>query len=113
MSDTATITDARIGFVRAKPFDPLPPPEAASGAVRWIRQNLFSSVTNVILTVCCVGMIAWLLPPLIEFFLVDAVWDGRAISDSALTSRIKSARKALGDDTWNTWTKLVAAARVA
>ena len=30
--------------------------------------------------------------------LVDAVWDGRAISDSALTSRIKSARKALGDD---------------
>ena len=30
--------------------------------------------------------------------LVDAVWNGRAISDSALTSRIKSARKALGDD---------------
>ncbi len=30
--------------------------------------------------------------------LIDAVWEGRAISDSALTSRIKSARKALGDD---------------
>lgn len=30
--------------------------------------------------------------------LVEKIWDGRAISDSALTSRIKSARQALGDD---------------
>lgn len=30
--------------------------------------------------------------------LIDAIWEGRAISDSALSSRIKSARKALGDD---------------
>ena len=30
--------------------------------------------------------------------LVDAVWGGRFISDSALSSRIKSARAALGDD---------------
>jgi DNA-binding winged helix-turn-helix (wHTH) protein/pimeloyl-ACP methyl ester carboxylesterase len=30
--------------------------------------------------------------------LVDQIWDGRAISDDAITSRIKSARKAIGDD---------------
>ena len=30
--------------------------------------------------------------------LIDNIWDGRAISDSALSSRIKSARQALGDD---------------
>lgn len=30
--------------------------------------------------------------------LVQAVWDGRAVSDSAISSRIKSARKLLGDD---------------
>ena len=30
--------------------------------------------------------------------LVDRIWDGRAISDDAITSRIKSARKAIGDD---------------
>ena len=29
MSDTATITDARLAFVRDKPFDPLPPPLTA------------------------------------------------------------------------------------
>ncbi|TGD74354.1 transcriptional regulator [Mangrovimicrobium sediminis] len=30
--------------------------------------------------------------------ILDRVWDGRVVSDSALTSRIKSARRVLGDD---------------
>ncbi len=30
--------------------------------------------------------------------LIDAVWDGRAISDSALNARINAARKAVGDN---------------
>lgn len=30
--------------------------------------------------------------------IIEKVWDGRFVSESALTSRIKSARKALGDD---------------
>lgn len=30
--------------------------------------------------------------------LIEKIWEGRAVSDSALTSRIKSARQALGDD---------------
>jgi TolB-like protein/Flp pilus assembly protein TadD len=30
--------------------------------------------------------------------IFEIVWDGRVVSDSALSSRIKSARKALGDD---------------
>ncbi|MGE0701605.1 MAG: transcriptional regulator, partial [Hyphomicrobiaceae bacterium] len=30
--------------------------------------------------------------------LVEAVWDGRAISDSSITSRINGARKAVSDD---------------
>jgi len=30
--------------------------------------------------------------------IVEKVWDGRIVSDSAITSRIKSARRALGDD---------------
>jgi TolB-like protein len=30
--------------------------------------------------------------------IIEKIWDGRIVSESALTSRIKSARKALGDD---------------
>ena len=85
MSDTATITDARLAFVREKPFAPLPPPVAEAGAIGWLRRNLFSSVTNIILTVCCIATIAWLLPPLIDFMLIDAVWDGSGRADCVAT----------------------------
>src|SRR5262245_391498 len=30
--------------------------------------------------------------------IVEKVWDGRIVSEAAVTSRVKSARKALGDD---------------
>src|ERR1700680_2905485 len=30
--------------------------------------------------------------------LIEKVWDGRIVSDAALASRVKSARRALGDD---------------
>lgn len=30
--------------------------------------------------------------------IIEKVWDGRAVSDAALASRVKSARRALGDD---------------
>src|SRR5436190_11685155 len=30
--------------------------------------------------------------------LIEEIWDGRIVSDSALSSRVKSARQALGDD---------------
>src|ERR1700704_4087180 len=30
--------------------------------------------------------------------IIEKVWDGRIVSDAAVTSRVKSARQALGDD---------------
>src|SRR5262245_4646675 len=30
--------------------------------------------------------------------IIEKVWDGRPVSDSAIASRVKSARQALGDD---------------
>ena len=85
MSDTATITDARLAFVRTKPFDPLPPPVVYSGAIGWARQNLFSSVLNILLTLLCVLAIAWLGPPLLNFLVIDAVWQGTGRADCLAT----------------------------
>jgi general L-amino acid transport system permease protein len=81
MSDTAAITDARLAFIREKPFDPLPPPIIQSGAIGWLRENLFSSVFNIVLTLVCVALIVWLVPPLVKFLIVDAVWDGASRAD--------------------------------
>jgi len=76
MSDTATMSDAGMAFVRAKPFDPLPPPLATSGVIGWSRQNLFSSAFNIALTIVCVLLVIWIVPPLVKFLVIDAVWHG-------------------------------------
>jgi general L-amino acid transport system permease protein len=51
-----------------------PPPPAAAGLFGWLRTNLFSSVSNTILTVVAVGLLAVTVPPVIRWALVDAVW---------------------------------------
>jgi general L-amino acid transport system permease protein len=81
MSDTATMTDARIAYVRVKPFDPLPPPLATSGAIGWLRTNLFSGWLNIGLTLLSVALLVWIVPPLLKFMIIDAVWDGAGRAD--------------------------------
>jgi general L-amino acid transport system permease protein len=81
MSDTATITDARMAYVRVKPFEPLPPPLARSGAIGWLRDNLLSGWLNIALTVLCVALLVWITPPLVKFLIIDAVWDGASRED--------------------------------
>jgi general L-amino acid transport system permease protein len=68
-------------FVRARPFEPLPPPLKHSGAVGWLRQNLFSSVFNIVLTLVCTLLLIWVVPPLVKFLIIDAVWDGASRVD--------------------------------
>src|ERR1700741_686580 len=80
MGDTAPITDAAT-FVRAKALLPMPPPYAASGALGWLRANLFSRPLDIVLTVLCILLIVWIAPPLIKFLLIDAVWDGASRAD--------------------------------
>jgi len=53
-----------------------PPPPAGAGLAPWLRANLFSSPVNIALTLLCIVFIAWAVPSLIKFFLLDAVWSG-------------------------------------
>src|SRR5271169_895493 len=50
------------------------PPPAAAGLFGWLRANLFSSVSNTILTVVAAALLAVTVPPVIRWALVDAVW---------------------------------------
>jgi general L-amino acid transport system permease protein len=79
------MTDAKLmegpAFVRAKPLAPLPPPLTEAGAIGWLRKNLFSGVLNIVLTIVCALLIAWIVPPLVKFLLIDAVWDGSSRAD--------------------------------
>jgi general L-amino acid transport system permease protein len=65
-----------IAFVRHTPDAALPPPLAASGAIGWLRANLLSSPFNIALTLLCGLLVVWLVPALVKFLLLDAVWTG-------------------------------------
>jgi general L-amino acid transport system permease protein len=72
----SAIGDQPFLYVRRAPADRLPPPAARAGALGWLRTNLFSSPANMALTLVCVLLIVWAVPPLLRFFLIDAIWSG-------------------------------------
>ena len=51
-----------------------PPPVHTAGLVGWLRANLFSSVFNTILTLLCVALLAMVIPPVVRWALIDAIW---------------------------------------
>ena len=63
-------------FVRKELIAAVPPPLMASGVVLWLRQRLFASVFNSVLTVVSIAVLGALLWPTIRFLLIDAVWSG-------------------------------------
>src|SRR5271165_5149370 len=77
-------------YLRTAPAPALPPPILRAGAIGWLRANLFSSPGNVALTLMCLAFIAWLVPPLLRFFIVDAIWSG-ADRDACLASATNSS----------------------
>ncbi len=63
-------------YLRTVPAQRLPPPPARAGAIGWLRANLLSSPGNIALTAICVVSVCWVVPQLLRFFLLDAVWSG-------------------------------------
>ncbi len=72
----SAIGDEQPSYLRLLPAEVLPPPIVRAGILGWLRANLFSSPINIALTLICVLFIVWAVPPLVRFFLIDAVWSG-------------------------------------
>jgi len=66
-----------VSFVRHEPIPPSPPPIAQTGAIKWVRENLFSNVTNSVLTILSIYFVAKLV-------LASApwIWNGVWTTDS-------------------------------
>ena len=68
-------------FVRRELIAPLPPPLATRGVFGFARQRLFGGVLNTALTLLSVLLLIVVLPPLLRFLIIDAVWDGASRVD--------------------------------
>jgi general L-amino acid transport system permease protein len=65
-----------LAFVRRSTIAPRPPPATMTGALGWLRENLLSSAFNIVLTILIVLLLAWAIPEIVKFLVVDAVWIG-------------------------------------
>ena len=72
----AELAVAEMHFVRQAQIAPQPPPARMTGAVGWVRANLLSTPFNIVLTILIVLLLAWLIPALLRFLIIDAVWSG-------------------------------------
>lgn len=63
-------------FVRRDFLEAEPPPPSLGGFPGWARANLFSSPLNVLITLFMLVIVVWLVPPLIRWAFIDAVWTG-------------------------------------
>jgi len=70
-----------IAFVRRELIAPLPPPLATRGMLGFARQRLFGGVLNTTLTLLSLLLLIVVLPPLLRFLIIDAVWDGASRVD--------------------------------
>src|SRR5690242_16312648 len=71
MEDTAVPV-----FVRGAMAEPMPAPITSTGWIGWLRQRLFGSVFDTILTLAALYLLWLILRPLVQFLFIDAVWTG-------------------------------------
>jgi general L-amino acid transport system permease protein len=62
--------------IRTEEAPLLAAPISTTGVIGWMRQNLFSSIGNTILTVIGILIAYSLIAPFIQFAIIDAVWTG-------------------------------------
>jgi general L-amino acid transport system permease protein len=71
----------QFAYFRLEEEPTMAPPRNETGAVGWLRSNLFSNITNSILTIIGIVLIVWIVPPLIDWAFIHAVWVGNGRED--------------------------------
>jgi len=57
-------------------YPSLPPPTRTTGPIGWVRQNLLSTPSNVLLTVLSIALLVYILPGFLNWAIFDATWHG-------------------------------------
>ena len=73
--ETANLTIAPTQLLAAKP------PAEPGGIIGWARRSLFDGWFNTLLTLFSLYLLWLLVPPLVKFLIIDAVWDGAGRDD--------------------------------
>jgi len=68
-----------LAFVRDKTLDQMPPPDDVRlGLIQRLARTYFGTPGNAVTTIVCLVVLAWLLPPILNWALLKATWSGNA-----------------------------------
>ena len=70
------MSDNNISFVRTEMLEEQPAPLSAKGPIAWVKNNLFSSIPNTIMTLIGIWILYKIIPPFISFVFLESVWSG-------------------------------------
>lgn len=73
------MSDRTIAFVRTKEVPAMPPPPNAAGPMKWIKDNLFATPTNGVLTVLAFLAIYMILSGAIPW-MVNGIWTSPSLA---------------------------------
>ena len=102
MSDTHAQT---VSYVRETMLPEQTPPISQMGAIRWLRENLFSGPLNIILTIISLYVVYWIAVH-IGPWMINGIWDAgslsecRAIRDATLPPGSSAACFAVIAERW-------------
>ena len=77
MSETKT---QNVSFVREGILPQAAPPITEVGAIRWVRENLFSSPLNAILTLLSIYVVYWVISH-VGPWVVGGIWSANSLSE--------------------------------
>jgi general L-amino acid transport system permease protein len=69
-----------IAYVRREMLEQQVPPVSQVGAIRWMRENLFSSILNTVLTILSLATVVWMVLE-IGPWLMNSVWNARSLTE--------------------------------
>lgn len=95
MSQATPKSGVQIEFVRQQMLPEQAAPAVSRGPIGWVREHLFPSVGQTILTLFCIYVLYLIVPPIANFLIFDAVWSG--------TDRTACATEAQGGVQPNGW----------
>ena len=74
------MTETSLAYVRTEQIPQQPPPVAETGAVKWMRENLFNGTSGTILTVISLLFI-WQLLAFAMPWLLNGIWEASSIRE--------------------------------
>lgn len=82
------MADMSSHYVRTQMLAQEAPPSNTTGLGAWLRQNLFATPKDAVLTILALLVLAWLIPDAVNWLFIKAVWSGADRTVCATTEQI-------------------------